>query len=254
MIASGFSWFHLLPGVEDQSLFPFAHDHGYTFVSAWIVCGVLVLFALLANVQLRNAMKRDGLAKFEADEGLTVRTVAEVFVDGISGIMGDLMGKKDVRTFLPLIGALFAYIFTSNIFAILPGFQPPTDNINTNVGMAVIVLVTYWGVGLIRDAKGFFGHLMGPVLVLSPLIFAIEMMSMVIVRPASLSVRLTGNIFGDHTVYNIMSGLVPPVLPVVFLALAMLVSVIQAFVFSLLTTIYISQSLPHGSHDHEPHH
>jgi F-type H+-transporting ATPase subunit a len=120
--------------------------------------------------------------------------------------------------------------------------------------MAVIVLVTYWGVGLTRDFKGFVKHLLGPVLILSPLFLAIELMTMLIVRPASLSLRLSGNIFGDHMVFNIMSGLVPALLPVLFLLLAMLVAVIQAFVFSLLTTIYISQSLPHGDHDHAPEH
>jgi F-type H+-transporting ATPase subunit a len=254
MIASGFSWFTLVPGVEDHSLFPFAHDHGYAFVTAWFVCLVLVAFAAYANLQLKKATSREGLERYQADEKLSARTMAEVFVAGISGIMGDLMERDDVRRFLPLIGGLFAYIFVSNILAILPGFQPPTDNINTNVGMAIIVMVTYWAVGLTRDAKGFFKHLLGPVPVLAPLILALELMTLLLVRPASLSVRLSGNIFGDHTVFNIMSGLVPAFLPVIFLALAMLVSVIQAFVFSLLTTIYISQSLPHGDHDHDHAH
>ena len=82
----------------------------------------------------------------------------------------------------------------------------------------------------------------------------IELISLVLVRPASLAVRLTGNIFGDHTVFTIMSGLTYVVVPVIFLVLATLVSLIQAFVFSLLTTIYISQSLPHGDHADDSHH
>lgn len=259
LIASGFSFWHLIPGVEDSTLFPFAvnadgHAGGYTFISAWLSAFVIIAFAAMANVGLKRAMARDGLAKYEADETLNARTAGEVMIDGLRGLMGDLMGKADVATFLPLISGLFFYIFVSNMQALVPGLQPPTDNINANLGMAVIVMVTYWVVGLTRDAKGFVGHILGPVLLLSPLMLIIELISLLVVRPASLSIRLTGNIFGDHTVFTIMSGLTYAVVPVIFLVLATLVSVIQAFVFSLLTTIYISQSLPHGDHADDSHH
>ena len=259
LIASGFSFWHLIPGVEDSSLFPFAvnadgHAGSYTFVSAWLSAFVIIAFAAAANMGLKRAMARDGLTKFEADESLNARTAAEVLVDALRGLMGDLMGKTDVKTFLPLIVGLFTYIFVSNLQALVPGLQPPTDNINSNLGMAVIVMVTYWVVGLTRDPKGFVGHILGPVLPLAPLMLVIELISLVLVRPASLAVRLTGNIFGDHTVFTIMSGLTYVVVPVIFLVLATLVSLIQAFVFSLLTTIYISQSLPHGDHADDSHH
>ncbi len=203
---------------------------------------------------LKNAMKREGLARFEADDTLNIRTAGEVLVDGLRGMMGDLMGKAEVRTFLPLTAAIFTYVLVSNLQSLVPGLQPPTDNINTNVGMAVIVLCTYWFVGLTRDPKGFVSHMMGPVLPLVILILPIELFAMLIVRPVTLSLRLTANLFGDHMVFGIMSGLVPLFVPVVFLMLATLVSAIQAFVFSLLTTIYISMSLPHGEHADESHH
>lgn len=257
MIASGFSWFHLVPGIEDGSLFPFAHDHGYQFVSAWFVCFVILAGALAARGALQRATARQGLERYYADETLTVRTTAEIVVGGVIGFMNDMLAKDDVRRFLPLVGGLFIYILTCNLMALVPGMQPPTDSINANIGMALLVVVTYWIVGLSRDAKSFFAHLTGPVLALVPLILPLELLTMLIIRPATLSVRLTGNIFGDHTVFNIMSGLVPLVVPVPFLALGTLVAFIQAFVFSLLTTIYISLALPHGDHDdhgHDAHH
>jgi F-type H+-transporting ATPase subunit a len=255
LIASGFSWFHLIPGVEEGTLFPWAHDHGYIAVSAWAVCLVAILFAIVARAGLTRAQARGGLDQYVPEEKLGALTVAEVIVGALYGLMTDLMDKKYARAFLPLIAGLFSYIFISNLFALFPGFQPPTDNINTNIGMAIIVMLTYMGTGLALDPAGFIKHLLGPVLLLSPLFLTLELISYLAVRPGSLAVRLTGNIFGDHTVFNIMSQLSADLLfyapvPVIFLALATLVSLIQAGVFSLLTTIYISQSLPHGDHDH----
>ena len=134
------------------------------------------------------------------------------------------------------------------MMGLIPGFIPPTDNVNTNVGMATISFAVFLFVGLSRDPVGFIKHLGGPVLALAPLMFVVEVISLC-VRPLALVLRLTGNMFGDHLVFTIMSGMVPIFVPVVFLCLAILVSTIQAFVFSLLTAIYIYLSVPHHDHD-----
>lgn len=251
LIASGFSWFHLIPGVEAG--FSFTEHYGYIVVSSMFVCLVILVFALMARAGLNKALARQGEAKYHADESLSAFTAAEVVIGALMGLMDDLMERKYVAAFLPLIVTLALYIFTSNILALFPGFQPPTDNINTNLGMAIVVMLTYIGVGLALDPKAFIGHILGPMLALSPLFIFLELLAYLAVRPGSLAVRLTGNIFGDHTVFNIMSGLSMDMLylpiPVIFLALATLVSMIQAGVFTLLSTIYIAQSLPHGDHD-----
>jgi F-type H+-transporting ATPase subunit a len=252
LIASGFSWFHLAPGIESDQLFPFAHGYGYVVASSMFASLVVVAFALVARLGLNQAMAREGLERFHPDEHLSVRNVAEVLLGGLMGLLGDLMDRKYVHAFLPLIAGLFFYIVTCNLLAIVPGFQPPTDNINTNFGMAVVVALTYIGVGLALDPKAFVGHLLGPMLALSPLFLFLELLAYLAIRPGSLMLRLTGNIYGDHSVFNIMSSLVPVVVPSIFLALAILVSFIQASVFTLLTMVYISQSLPHG--DHDDHH
>jgi F-type H+-transporting ATPase subunit a len=117
---------------------------------------------------------------------------------------------------------------------------PPTDNINTNIPCAIIVFLYYNFVG-IRE-QGFikyFKHFAGPIIWLAPLMFSIELISH-LVRPLSLSVRLFGNITGDHMVLGIFSQLTPLVVPVIFLFLALFVAFIQAFVFSLLSTVYIA--------------
>lgn len=251
LIASGFSWFHLIPGVEDGSLIPPMGEFSFVFISAWFACFMLVAMAFSARKGLMTATARGGLEQYYADESMSARTVGEMFYGAIHGLMSDAMGRDDVKRFFPLVGGLAAYIFVCNLMALVPGFQPPTDNINTNVGMAVMVFVTFMGVGLLRDPVGFVKHMMGPVPALAILMFPIELVGLA-VRPISLSIRLTGNMFGDHTVFGIMSDLVPPLVPVAFLALATLVSAIQAGVFALLTVIYISLSLPHG--DDDDHH
>lgn len=250
MIASGFSWFHLIPSVDHDSLLAGfgVHGHNYVYLHAWLATAVVVLLALVGRQQLEAAKARKDLSRLYSDETLTVRTGFEVLVAGLRYFMDDLLDRRDVRTFLPLIGALFLYIFTCNIQGLFPGFLPPTDYVNTNVGMALVSFLVFLYVGLSRDAIGFVKHLWGPVFILGFLLFPIEVISL-LVRPTALVLRLTGNMFGDHLVFNIMSDMIPVFVPVIFLGLATLVSTIQAFVFSLLTVIYIHLSLPHHDHD-----
>lgn len=254
MIASGFTWFHLIPAVDEDSLLAGAGlDHSYVYLHTGLACLLLIGFAVLGRMGLERAKARSDVERYFPPEGLSALTIGELLVDGLRGLMGDLLTAADVRAFFPLIVGIFLYIFTCNIMGIFPGFLPPTENINTNAGMATVAFLVFNFVGLSRDPGGYVKHLWGPVLWLGPLLFPIEVLSLFI-RPFSLTIRLTGNMFGDHMVFTIMSGLMPLLLPVALLALAVLVSTIQAFIFSLLTTVYISLSVPHHDHDHDPAH
>lgn len=250
MIASGFSWFHLVPAVDHDTLLAGLgiHGHNYIYLHAWLACFVILGLGILARMGLERAKAKNDISQWFSDDKLTPRNFFELVITGIKFFMDDLLDKRDVRTFLPLIGALFLYIFVCNIMGIVPGFLPPTDYVNTNVGMAIISFGVFMFVGLSRDPVGFLKHMWGPVLPLGLLLFPIEVISM-IVRPVALVLRLTGNMFGDHLVFAIMSDMVPLFVPVLFLMLACLVSTIQAFVFSLLSVIYIHLSVPHHDHD-----
>lgn len=260
MIASGFSWFRLIPAIDkDTLLAPLGltehhlapgHEVANTTVHlhAWLAAFVVMGLAVVARMGLEAAKKKQGLERYVPSGRFDALSAAEVFAGGILGLMGDMLDKKDQRAFFPLIGGLFSYIFFCNIQSILPGFLPPTDNVNTNVGMAIVVFLTFWGVGLGRDAVGFLKHLAGPALLLAPLMFPLELISLCI-RPVSLTIRLTANLYGDHQVFTILSNIIPVGIPSALLLLAILVSVVQAFVFSLLTVIYISLSMPHHEHD-----
>jgi F-type H+-transporting ATPase subunit a len=201
---------------------------------------------------LENARKKTGHDRYVPSGRLDALALAEVLATGLLGLMSDLLEKRDQRVFFPLIGGLFTYIFACNVQSLIPGFLPPTDNINANVGMAIVVFLTFWGVGLSRDAVGFLKHLMGPALFLAPLMFPLEVLSLCI-RPVSLTIRLTANLYGDHQVFTLLSQMIPVGIPSALLLLALLVSFIQAFVFSLLTVIYVSLSMPHADHDDHGH-
>lgn len=255
LIASGFNWFQLVPGVEDGSLMPFAGHYGYMVVAAWFSCFVLVAFAFLARQGLSAAVARGGPAAFYADEGVTVRNIGEYLVGALYDLMKGMMEAKYARMFLPLVAALALFIFVNNAMGLVPGFPSITDNLNMNLAMAITTMATYVFVGLRFDPKGFVHHIIGPVWWLAILFVPLELLTLFVIRPFSLSIRLAANMMGDHMVFNIMSGLIPwPVAyPVIFLGLGLLVCVIQAFVFALLTSVYISLAVPHGDHHGDSH-
>lgn len=259
MFASGFSWFHLVPALTDDALFgslrKSALGENYSelgtalFAHSVLVCVAIIGIALIARMQLNKAASRQGLEKYFADDKLTVRNAFEVYALGAYGIMKDIISESDAKHYFWLPAGLFIYIFASNIIGIIPGLLPPTDNANSNAVMAAFAFVATAGIGFVRDPANFIKHMMGPLLPLAVLIFPVETIGLFI-RPVSLTLRLTGNMFGDHTVFGIMSDLVPPVWPVAFLALACFVSFMQAFIFSILCVVYISMSVPHHDEDH----
>lgn len=233
-----FSWIGLLTGEA------FAHHYGHT-VTAGLVVLFLVLTALLVHRKLRRTEER-----LIPDSKTSLTNIFEVAVENILGLLEGIVGH-DAKKYLPLIGTIFIYIFLSNAVGLIPGVSPPTDNINTNAAIALTVFVYYNVMGIkAHGLGGYLKHFLGPILWLGPLVAVIEIIGHC-VRPVSLSLRLLGNITGDHLVIGIFSDLVPLVVPVIFMALGLFVSFIQAFVFSLLSTIYIGLAT---AHEHEEGH
>ena len=155
------------------------------------------------------------------------------------------MGKKG-KQFIPLVGTLALFILFSNLLGLIPGFLPPTDNINITAGCAIIVFFSTHYFGVIESGASYFKHFTGPKWWLAPIMLPIEVIGH-LARPLSLSLRLFGNITGDHLVLVIFSGLIPLVVPVFALFLGLFVSIIQALVFILLSMMYISSAIEHSS-------
>jgi F-type H+-transporting ATPase subunit a len=221
-------------------------DHGdaIAVLSNWAVCFVLVGLALVARSGLGSLQAKGGTMQFVPESSLTIRHFFEIYTSAIFDLAEGIMGKKDARAFFWLIGGLFIYVLFGNLVSILPGGLPPTDNFSSNLALGLTVFVVFNVAGLARNGVHYVKHLLGPVWWLAPLMLVVEVIGLC-VRPVSLSLRLMGNIYGDHTVFGIMSDLVPVVIPSIFLGLGIFVSFVQAFVFTLLTCVYVSLAVAH---------
>ena len=153
---------------------------------------------------------------------------------------------KNYRSYLPLMSTIFVFILIANVSGLVPGFPPTTGSMDMNLAMGVIVFFVYNYAGLKEHGGGYVKHFLGPVALIAPLFFTIELISHS-TRPFSLGLRLAANVFADHTLVGVFTGLTYFVVPALLMFFGLLVSVVQAFVFALLTGIYISLAI---SHDH----
>jgi F-type H+-transporting ATPase subunit a len=222
---------------------PESWSHQYIDVVMSILMAILItVMSVMVWRRIRNTEQN-----LLPDSRLTLTNALEMIVEILLRLMGNVMTPEEARRHMVLIGPLFLYLLILNTIGVLPGVNPPTENINTNMACAIVVFLYYNYYGIkTQGLRNYLKHMAGPVVWLAPLLFAIEIVSH-LVRPLSLSVRLMGNIAGDHMVLEIFSGLVPLFLPIVFIALAIFISILQAFVFTLLSIIYIQMaSAPEG--------
>lgn len=264
---SDFSWFQFLPGMTGEhnlgEQLHLATPRDVMFIpTTWAIVGFILLLAGFARMSLQSAMSRPGTDKYLPDAGLSLRNFFEMIIEFIADLMKANLGEREMRAFFPLVGGLFVYILFANFSGFIPGLRPPTDNLSSNFAMAITVFLVFNYAGLSRNGFGYIKHLGGPVIWLAPVFFVLESVSLLI-RPLSLSMRLTVNIFVDHLLQAIARGLGTDllgvvgaiVLPVPLYFLGLLVCSVQAFVFALLTIIYISQSVAHEEgHGHEAAH
>ncbi|MBI5682816.1 MAG: F0F1 ATP synthase subunit A [Deltaproteobacteria bacterium] len=167
--------------------------------------------------------------------------IVELLISGIENLVHDTMGHHGKKYF-PFIATFGIYILISNLLGLIPGLVPPTANLNTTAGLAIIVFVTTHIIGVKEHGIKYFKHFMGPVWWLTPLMIPIEIIGH-LSRPLSLSLRLFGNMMGHELIVAVLLFLVPYLLPIPILVLGIMVSFIQAFIFSLLTMMYIGGAL-----------
>jgi F-type H+-transporting ATPase subunit a len=215
----------------------FQHVYGGLFI--------LVLLTLV-GFHVRSRL-RDTQAAIVPEDRFTVRTFVELVVGGTYGMMSDMMGPKHAKFFLPLIGTCALFIFFSNAIGLVPGFLPPTDNLNTTLAMALVIFFTTHIYGVKEHGLAYFKHFLGPIWWLAPLMLPIELISH-IARPATLAIRLGANMTADHMVLAIFTGLVPFLVPLPMYALGLIVVSVQTLVFCLLSTVYISLAISHEEH------
>lgn len=170
-----------------------------------------------------------------------LQNIFETIIDGLEEFTVETMGE-DGRKVFHILAVIFLFIMTMNLLGLIPGFDAPTANLNTNVGMALFVFCYYNYQGIKRWHGHYVHHFMGPMLPLAPFMMIIEVVSH-IARPLSLTLRLFGNIRGEEIVLALFFLMAPLVatLPIYFLFL--LAKVLQAFIFFILALIYLKGAM-----------
>jgi F-type H+-transporting ATPase subunit a len=165
----------------------------------------------------------------------------ELLVSAVYGMADDIMGKEG-RPYVPLIFAIGWYGLFSNYMGLVPGFIAPTANLNTTAAPAIIVFLVYNFIGIKKHGAGYIKHFMGPVIALAPLMIIIEVIGH-LSRPVSLTMRLFGNVFGEDLVIAVLFMLVPFLVPLPMFFMGIFTSTLQAYVFMMLSMIYIGGAL-----------
>ncbi|HET6515227.1 MAG TPA: F0F1 ATP synthase subunit A [Thermodesulfovibrionales bacterium] len=168
-----------------------------------------------------------------------IQNFLEILVEALLKLSEENIGHKWGKYFFPLIATLGLYILVCNFMGLIPGFTAPTSNINMTASMAVPVFLATHYYGIKVHGVKYIKHFLGPIVWLAPMMFVIEFIGH-LVRPVTLSVRLFGNMIAKHMILFALALLAPLVVPVAILGLGVLVSLIQAFVFVLLTSLYLA--------------
>jgi F-type H+-transporting ATPase subunit a len=225
-----FTWFHLIPGLAP-------YDHVVTAATCTLIVIFISLFAYAVAGKPEEALL--------PDQKFTARGFFEVVVESISSLLESVMGEEG-QIYLGITGSIFIYILVLNFFGLVPGFAPASSNMNTTLAVGLFSFVLYNFEGIRAHGFGYAKHFLGPLLWLAPLMLPLELISHM-VRPVTLGLRLFGNMTGDHAVLGAFIGLVPIGVPMAFYALGMFVCFMQAFIFTLLSMVYISMAT---AHDH----
>ncbi|GAA7484792.1 F0F1 ATP synthase subunit A [Helicobacter pylori] len=169
-----------------------------------------------------------------------LQNVYESIISAILSVAKDIIGEELARKYFPLAGTIALYVFFSNMIGIIPGFESPTASWSFTLVLALIVFFYYHFEGVrVQGFFKYFAHFAGPVKWLAPFMFPIEIISH-FSRIVSLSFRLFGNIKGDDMFLLIMLLLVPWAVPVVPFMVLFFMGILQAFVFMILTYVYLA--------------
>ena len=220
-----------LEATGSESLIHFAHTYVHV-IYMWVVMALLILFGWLAGKNAHMVPK-------------PVQNVFEVLISGLEEFMVEITGEEG-RWLFPLAASIFLFVFIGNLIGLVPGFFPPTANLNTTMALAIVTVVWTHVLGVKYHGAGYIKHFLGPVWWMVPIIFPIELIGHV-ARILSLSFRLFGNMMGHELVLGILFGLAGAFFaPLPIMALGIFVALVQAFVFFLLAVMYFAGAIEHA--------
>ncbi len=233
---------HHSPSITWVGLIPGLNELPVHVANAILIALIIVIMVLLGTRKIRNGNLEDLIipeAKF------SLQNLLETMVEAILKLISDTLGSDVARDFLFIIGASIFFILFSNLSGLIPGFTPPTDNLNTTAACALTVFFLTHYFGWKEHGVKYLKQFVGPFLWLSPLMIPIEIIGH-LARPMSLSLRLFGNIMGDHLVAAIFFMLCPILVPVPIAFLGLFVAIVQTFVFTLLSLAYFEGAISHN--------
>jgi F-type H+-transporting ATPase subunit a len=215
-----------------------------THVVMAIICFIIAVALVLG---LRGSLSVERPSKGQQ--------LLEVVVEMIRDLLDQVIGPYG-RRYVPMIGAMAVFILIGNLMGLIPGLDAPTKYINVTGALGVTSFVYYMSTGFRQQGFGYLRHftggLTGAWLPMGLMIFIIELMSN-FVRPVTLSVRLFVNIFADHEIATTFLRLAPWFVPIFTIVLGVFVSLVQTFIFVMLSMVYLSETVPHEEHDVEEH-
>jgi F-type H+-transporting ATPase subunit a len=216
---------------EAIGLGDFAHHYPHV-IYTWLIMLILIVLGVIATKGISMIPTKG-------------QNLFEILIGGIEEFTVDVAGEE-VRRFFPVLATVFLYIFICNLSGLIPGFFPPTAAVNTTASCALVVVVLTHVIGFMYHGAKYYKHFMGPIWWMSPLILPIELIGH-IARILSLSIRLFGNMAGHELVLAILFLLAGAFFaPLPIMGLGIFVSLVQAFVFFLLSTMYFSGAMEHA--------
>ncbi|MBQ0083584.1 MAG: F0F1 ATP synthase subunit A [Clostridiales bacterium] len=210
------------------SLFGFLDVTGEV-IGMWIILAVITLLCLIVKANLKE---RPG--KFQ--------NMVETGVEYLDNFFGDALGKEKSRKYFCFLSSLFVFIIFSNYSGLIPGMgltdyvKAPTSSFSVTIGLGIITFVFLQIAGIKAGVKHYFKRFVSPMFFMLPLLLLDEF-----IKPASLALRLFGNVFGEETVTEKLYEILPIGAPVVMMALSVLFCALQAIVFTMLVSIYLDE-------------
>lgn len=198
-------------------------------VTMWLILLAVLIISLIIK---RNLKERPG--KFQ--------NIIETGVEYLDNFFSDILGKKKSRKYFTFLASLFIFIIFSNYSGLFPGVglteyvKAPTASLSVTAALGIMTFVFLQGSGIRHNAKHYFKHFVSPMFFMLPLLLLDE-----IIKPASLALRLYGNIFGEETVTEELYHIFPIGAPVVMMVLSLLFCSLQAIVFTMLVSIYLDE-------------
>jgi F-type H+-transporting ATPase subunit a len=224
-------------GINLLTRVPFEHGHAWTNYMAMQFLVVLLLMIVAAVV--RSSLSVDKPGKLQ----LMFENVYTFLQTQASDIIG-----HGWQGYVPFFATLFIFILTMNLLGVVPTFEAPTMFYYVPAGLAIGVLFYYNAQGVkVQGVVGHLKHFAGPLVWLAWFMFPLEIFSH-LVRPVSLTIRLYANMFAGEEVTLSFLGLIPYLIPIAVVGLHVFVSFVQAFIFTMLTMVYVGEAVAHEQH------